>query len=92
MDNEQAILGELRAIRRQQTEMDVRLKVDAANSWQATVAKALEIARLIPPGARWCLLAGVVVLTGAIAAGSVRWAAIGVDLCFLALLFIGGTE
>lgn len=89
---QQMVLGELRALRRAQDDMDLRLQVDAIGAWKHRTSQWLDVVRSIPPGVRWCLLAAIIALGWGAVTRNGRVVALGADLAVLALLFVGGDE
>lgn len=90
MDDTQEILGHLRQIRRDYD--DISLYVRGDTYWlrvHSQIDHFLTVIRSVPMGARWCIFLGIGCLAYAAIYRNGKVAAIGCDLLFLSLLFVG---
>ena len=92
-NTDQIILGELRAVRRDLSEISLSLRVDT--TW--TVAKEhvrylVETIRIVPLAARILALLAIATIGAGVVYRQSRVTAIGVDLFMLALVCVGSNE
>jgi hypothetical protein len=89
----QLVLGEIRAVRRELTEISLALRVDTF--WTKVrdhIAHLMRSVALIPPAVRALLVAGVVVLGWGAIARNLKAVSVGVDLLMLSIMFVGGPD
>lgn len=90
METDQEILGEIRKLRRDYDEISVALRGDSY--WlrmRSQIDHGMTTLQAIPSGARWCIFGAVCCLGYAALYRNGKVAAIGLDLLFLSLLFVG---
>lgn len=89
----QLVLGEIRAVRRELTEISLALRVDTF--WTRVrdhIAHLLRSIALIPPAVRLLAVAGTIVLGAGAIGRNVKAVSIGIDLLMLSIMFVGGPD